>query len=136
MNRITLIGNLTNNPDVAATPSGISRSKFSIAVNRRYSKDGEKTVDFFNIVAWRGLADNCNKYLQKGKKVAVVGELQTDKYTDKNGIERVQYQIVADEVEFLSPNERTAQASGDSENPNSSADTFTDVSDSGDTLPF
>ncbi len=99
MNKVIMIGNLTRDPELNTTQNGIPVCKFSIAVNRRFGEE----VDFFNIVTWRGLAENCHKYLAKGKKAAVVGELQTRKYTDKNGVERMAIEINADEVEFLSP---------------------------------
>ena len=74
MNKITLIGNLTADPVLRATPNGTSVCNFTLAVNRRFpGADGQKVTDFFNIVAWRGLADTCNKYLANGKKAAIVG---------------------------------------------------------------
>ena len=84
MNKCVLVGNLTRDPELAQTPSGISVCKFSIAVNRMYADaNGERQVDFINIVTWRGLAENCGKYLSKGKKVALSGQIQTRSYDDK-----------------------------------------------------
>lgn len=103
MNKFICIGNLTKDVDLAETPSGVAVAKFTVAVNRRFSAaDGEKVADFFNIVVWRGLADNCAKYLKKGSKVAITGELQTRSYEDKEGIKRYVTEVQADEVEFLS----------------------------------
>ena len=104
MNKITLIGNLTANPELRSTPSGVSVCTFTIAVNRRFTNaDGEKQTDFFRINAWRGLADTCARYLEKGKKVAVIGELQARQYNAKDGTTRMSLDVAADEVEFLSP---------------------------------
>jgi single-strand DNA-binding protein len=104
MNKITLIGNLTANPELRSTPSGVSVCTFTIAVNRRFANaDGEKQTDFFRINAWRGLADTCARYLEKGKKVAVIGELQARTYIAKDGTNRMSLDVSADEVEFLSP---------------------------------
>lgn len=104
MNKIVLIGNLTNDPDSRATPSGVSVCSFTIAVNRRFTgSDGNKVTDFFRIQAWRQLADVCSRYLSKGKKVAVVGELQARMYDAKDGTRRMSLDVSADEVEFLSP---------------------------------
>lgn len=103
MNKITLIGNLTKDPEVRSTPSGVTVCSFTIAVNRRFAQDGEKITDFFNIKAWRQLGDICGKYLSKGKKVAVVGELQARLYDAKDGQQRLALDVSADEVEFLSP---------------------------------
>lgn len=103
MNKITLIGNLTNEPEKRATPNGTSVTSFTIAVNRRGQ---DKQTDFFRINAWRGLADTCAKFLAKGRKVAVVGELQARTYEAKDGKTKVSLDVQADEVEFLSPAEQ------------------------------
>lgn len=104
MNKIYLIGNLTKDPETRSTPSGITVCTFTIAVNRRFAeKDGEKVTDFFRINAWRGLGDTCARWLSKGKKVAVLGELQARLYTDKDGNAHMSLDVSADEVEFLSP---------------------------------
>ena len=103
MNKVYLIGNLTRDPEVSETGSGLTLCRFSIAVNRNYSSsDGERQTDFFNITVWRALAENCGKYLKKGSKVVVVGSLQNRSYEDKDGIKRNVTDIVANEVEFLS----------------------------------
>ena len=103
MNKVYLIGNLTRDPEVSETGSGLTLCRFSIAVNRNYSSsDGERQTDFFNITVWRALAENWGKYLKKGSKVAVVGSLQNRSYEDKDGIKRNVTDIVANEVEFLS----------------------------------
>ena len=99
MNKITLIGNLTNDPDMRTTPNGVSVCSFTIAVNRRSNKD---QTDFFRINAWRGLGETCAKYLAKGRKVAVIGELQARLYTNKDGKTMLSLDVQADEVEFLS----------------------------------
>lgn len=102
MNKCILIGNLTRDPELNTTPSGVSLCRFSIAVNRNYSnQNGERETDFFNIVTWRGLADNCGKYLSKGRKVAIVGSIQNRSYDDKDGNKRYVTDIVAEDVEFL-----------------------------------
>ena len=103
MNKVILIGNLSKDPELSTTTSGISVCKFDIAVQRRFETNGARETDFFKIIAWRGLADNCGKFLSKGKKAAVVGSLQTRTYCDKDGVKRYVTEIVADEVEFLSP---------------------------------
>ena len=104
MNKVWLIGNLTKDPELTETPNGVAVCKFSIAVSRDYSSsDGTRETDFFNITVWRGRAENCGKYLKKGNKVAVVGRLQTRSYDDKDGNKRYVTDIVADEVEFLTP---------------------------------
>lgn len=104
MNKCILVGNLTRDPEHTATPSGVSVCRFSIAVNRNYTNsNGEREADFINIVTWRGLADNCGKFLTKGNKVAVSGSIQTRSYEDKDGNKRYSTEVVADDVEFLTP---------------------------------
>lgn len=107
MNKSFFIGNLTKDPELRSTPSGKAVTSFTIAVNRRFKdKGGDPVTDFFPVVTWDKLAESCARYLAKGKKVAVVGELQTRSYDDKQGVKRYVTEIVADEVEFLSPKEK------------------------------
>ena len=103
MNKVFLIGNLSKDPELRTTNSGTSVCTFSIAVNRRKDKDGNSTADFFSIVAWRQLAELCGKYLAKGRKVSVVGELQNRSYEANDGTKRLVTEIVANEIEFLTP---------------------------------
>ncbi|MCM1368251.1 MAG: single-stranded DNA-binding protein [Roseburia sp.] len=103
MNKAILIGNLTKDPEHQTTQSGVSVCKMSIAVNRNFTDaNGERRADYFNIVAWRGLADNCARFLSKGKKIAVVGSIQNRSYEKDNQTKYVT-EIMADEIEFLSP---------------------------------
>lgn len=106
MNKIMLTGNLTAEPDMRQTASGISVCTFTLAVNRRTSKeDGEKKTDFIPVITWRGLAENCFKYLRKGRKAAVSGSLQIRNYEAQDGSRRYIAEVIAEEVEFLSPAE-------------------------------
>lgn len=99
-----MIGNLTRDPELSSTPNGVDVCKFSIAVSRDYAdNEGNRETDFFNIVAWRGKAEVCGKYLKKGNKVAVIGSIQIRSYEDKDGIKRTITEIVASDVEFLTP---------------------------------
>ena len=102
MNKVILIGNLTRDPELSETPNGIAVCRFAIAVSRNYANsEGNREADFFNVTAWRGLAETCSKYLNKGNKVAVVGSLQTRSYEDKDGVKRNVIDVVASEIEFL-----------------------------------
>lgn len=103
MNKVILIGNLTRDPELSTIPSGVSVCRFSIAVNRRFKNaNGEQETDFFNIVVWRQQGENCAQYLKKGSKVCVIGQIQNRSY-EQDGVRRTVTDIVADEVEFLSP---------------------------------
>lgn len=104
MNRVFLIGNLTKDPELRSTQSGVSVCNFTIAVNRRIKNaNGQQETDYLNIIAWRQLAELCSKYLAKGRKLAVTGSIQTRTYEAKDGSKRTAWDIVADEVEFLAP---------------------------------
>ena len=103
MNKVLLIGNLTREPELSSTASGVAMCRIGIAVNRNYTNsDGNRETDFFNITAWRNLAERCGKYLHKGSKVGIVGNLQMRSY-EVNGEKRNTIDIIADDIEFLSP---------------------------------
>lgn len=103
MNKVILLGNLTKDPELITTNSGISVCRFTLAVSRRYTNSsGERETDFLNIVVWRTLGENCHKYLKKGSKCCVVGQVQTRSYEAQDGTKKYITEIVAEEVEFLS----------------------------------
>lgn len=102
MNKVTLIGNVARNPELTETSSGISVCRLSLAVNRNYtSSEGERKTDFFNIVAWRGLADTVARYVHVGDKIAVSGSIETSNYEDSKGNKRTSFDVIASDVEFL-----------------------------------
>ena len=104
LNKIMLIGNLGRDPEMNVTGDGTPFTRFSIAVNRRTRNakgERQEETEWFNVVAWRQLAETCNTYLQKGSKVYLEGRLTQRKYTDKNGVERTTVEVVANDVEFL-----------------------------------
>lgn len=103
MNKVFLIGNLTREPELSETNSGVAFCRFSIAVNNGYGEN--KKTDFFNIIAWRNQAENCGRFLKKGSKVAIEGSLQNRSYEDKDGNKRTITEIIANEVELLSTKE-------------------------------
>lgn len=129
MNKLTLIGKLTSNPELRSTQSGKSVCVFTIAVDRRFAQDGNRITDFFRINAWGKVGENCGKYLSKGKKVAVIGELQARLYDAKNGEQRLSLDVQADEVEFLSEKTKDEKPA-----ETKSVDGFTDLYS--DDLPF
>ena len=98
MNKVFIVGRLTRDPEHRTTPNGVSVTTLGVAVTRRMNRE---EADFFNVVAWRGLADNCAKYLVKGQQIAVVGELRTRSYEAKDGTKRYVTEIQADDIEFL-----------------------------------
>ena len=104
MIKIIFIGRLTRDVDLKTTPNGVQVASFTVAVDlKQKNKDGEKVTTFYNCVAWRGLAETCSKFLSKGKKVYIEGELQPRQYTAKDGTTKMSLDVQVSEVEFLSP---------------------------------
>ena len=103
MNKCCIIGNLTRAPELRTTDNGISVCNFTVAVNRRRSGNGQQEADYFRVTAWRGLGENCSAYLDKGRKVAVTGTVSARAYTGSDGSVHATMELVADEVEFLTP---------------------------------
>jgi single-strand DNA-binding protein len=105
MNRLTIIGNLTRDPEQRTTPSGANVCSFTVAVNRRGRRDAQGNqpeADFFRVSAWNQLGENCARYLAKGRKVAVVGSVSVHTYTGNDGQTRASLEVMANDVEFLS----------------------------------
>ena len=113
MNKVILIGNLTADPELKQTQSGISVVSFTIAINRRYQSknatEGQQTADFINIVQWRQSAEFVSRYFKKGKPILVCGSIQSRSYTDNQGNKRYVTEVVADEVGFV---ESKSESSG------------------------
>lgn len=107
LNKVILAGRLTADPELKTTPSGLSVTSFTVAVDRRFQKD--KQTDFISCVAWRQTAEFITKYFVKGSAICIVGSIQTRKYTDKNGNKRTAVEVVADEVTFVESKKNTAE---------------------------
>lgn len=113
LNKVVLIGRLTKDPDLRYTTSGIAVARFTLAVNRNYkNQDDEKQADFIPITVWRNTAENCAKYLSKGRMVAVAGRIQTGSY-EQDGQRRYTWEVVADEVRFLEWGNKQEQGQDD-----------------------
>jgi len=105
MNKLTIIGNLTRDPELRTVGAGISVCDFTVAVNRRnrsQQNGGQPETDFFRVTAWRQLGEICAKYLAKGRKVCVVGPVSARTYQANDGSTRVSLEVTAEDVEFLS----------------------------------
>ena len=135
MNKVFLIGNLTKDPELTTTTSGISVCRFTLAVQRRFSnQDGERTADFLPITVWRGQAENCHKYLKKGSKAAVSGSIQTRNYDAADGTKRYVTEIVADEVEFIGARATDGETMEEKKKKNETVSAFQPIDDG--ELPF
>lgn len=148
LNIVALQGRLTADPELKTTPSGVNVCAFSLAVDRDYkSADGEKQTDFINCVAWRGTAEFVSKYFAKGQMLTLKGQVQTRRYTDKDGNNRTAFEILAESVNFCGSKETTSQSQNTFQTANlkqsapvqsmafDSGVSFEDY-DSGDDLPF
>ena len=105
MNKLTIIGRLTKDPELRSTQSGISVCSFTVAVNRRRRQGEEEQTDFFRVSAWRQLGENCAKWLIKGRMVCVVGQVTVSTYTGQDGRTYANLEVTAEDVEFLGGNE-------------------------------
>ena len=109
MNKIVLLGRLTKDPKVKVTSTGKTTTSFSLAVDRPFSgKDGQKEVDFINIVAWNKTAEVVGNNVSKGQRLLVEGRLQIRKYLDEQGQNRAVSEVIADRVEFIERKEKNA----------------------------
>lgn len=134
MNKVILVGNVTKDLELKTTTNGIATCTFSIAVNRKFKNaQGVQEADYINIVTWMQTAELCAKYLAKGRKVGIVGSIQTRSYTAKDGGKRYVTEVVADDVEFLTPRGSAGENVQESQHTDISND-FTEVED--DDLPF
>lgn len=116
LNRFEVIGNLGKDPEMRYTPSGHAVTQFNVAASDSYTNAaGEKVekTEWFTIVAWRKLAEICNQYLNKGQKVYISGKIQNEKYTDKDGVERYTYKVVADDMLMLSGGNGAREGTGE-----------------------
>ena len=112
MNKVILIGNLTDDPKTTMTANGVTKCTFRLATQRKYANQqtGQREADFHNIVVWRQLANLCAKYLAKGRKCSVEGTIQYRSYDAQDGSKRYVTEIVAESVEFLSSRQQTQQS--------------------------
>ena len=100
-NLVVLTGRLTSDPELKTTQSNVSVTSFCIAVQRRYKSGEEPITDFINITAWRHTAEFIGKYFKKGNTIGIEGSIQTRKYTDRDGNNRVAFEVLAGNVQFV-----------------------------------
>jgi single-strand DNA-binding protein len=110
MNKLMIIGNVSNTPELRTTPAGKTVCNFNVAVNRRKKVEGQPDADFFRVSAWDQLGEVCQKYITKGKKVCVIGSVGVHTYTNQKGETVANLEVLAREVEFLSPRQEEAPA--------------------------
>ena len=119
-NKVILIGNLTADPELKQTPNGVSVCRFTLAINRRFSKGGEQgqqTADFITVVAWRQSAEFVARFFKKGRPILVCGQLQSRSWTDQAGQKKYSTEVVAEEVAFVENKSDAAPVGGQSYAP-------------------
>lgn len=136
-NKTILGGRLTADPELKTTPSGVSVTSFTVAVNRRgKGKDGETQADFINVTAWRGLAEFITRHFRKGSSICVVGSLQTRSWTDPQGQKHYATEVVADEAYFVDSKGEAAQPSSQYVPEQYTSGGFRQEGDGDEDLPF
>lgn len=123
MNNVTILGRLVRDVELRETKSNKAVANMTVAINRGFGKDDE--ADFIPVVVWEKTAENCARFLEKGRQVAVTGRLQTSKYTDKEGNNRSKMEVVGQFVEFVG-----------GEGQRQEIEEFEEVEDDSETLPF
>lgn len=101
LNKVVLAGRLTADVELKQTPSGVSVCSFSLAVNRKYSKDGNQQTDFIQCQAWRNTAEFISRYFKKGSALCISGSIEVRSWTDSNNQKRYATEVVADEAMFV-----------------------------------
>lgn len=134
LNCVTLMGRIACDIENRTTNSGKSVANFRIAVDRSYSKNGNKETDFINIVCWEGTADFVSKYFGKGSMIALQGSIQTRNYEDKDGNKRTAFEVLAREVSFCGGKNETSPAPAQATPTYSAPADFEEIPD--DDLPF
>ena len=132
MNKVELLGRLTKDPEIRYTQNNTPVASFSLAVNRRFAKEGEQQADFINIVAWNKTAEFCGKYFKKGSQIALAGRIQTRTYED-NGTKKYITEVVAEEVYFADSKKDITEDNGE---PTDITNDIETMVASGDDLPF
>ena len=135
MNKLTIIGNLTREPELRTTTTGVTVCDFSVAVNRKKTQNNpDPGADYFRVTVWRERGEVCAKYLTKGSKVCVIGPVSVRTFTGNDGTTKASLEVTAEEVEFLSQKDNSAQTDYSASNVPSTSGRFTVVET--DELPF
>lgn len=137
MNKVILVGRLVRDAELQQTPSGTSVARFTVAVNRRFAKEGQQQADFINCIAWRQQAEFLCKYFQKGSGIQLCGSIQTRSWDGQDGTRHFATEVIADEIQFNGPKQQNEQTQGTAPIPGMSPDigTYSDILDEDD-LPF
>ncbi len=140
LNKVVLAGRLTGDPELKQTPSGVSVTNFSIAINRRFSsrngENAEQQTDFINVVAWRQTAEFITKFFRKGSAICLTGSIQTRAWQDAQGQKRYATEVVVDDAMFVDSRAESNAAQGGSYVPDAYAQTPSFSSNAAQTANF
>ena len=140
MNKVVLIGRLTKDPELKFTPgTGTAVATFTLAVNRKFKREGQPEADFVPVVVWGKMAENTANYMSKGRQLAVVGRIETRSYEAKDGTRRYVTEVIAEEVDFIDWGKKEGQASNNSTTDNPEdyfANNNITPMDDGEDIPF
>lgn len=131
MNKVILMGNLTRDPEIRYSQgeNSLAIARFSLAINRRFSRQGEADVDFFNCTAFGKTAEFVEKYFKQGSRMLLSGRVQNDNYTNKNGEKVYSVQIIAEDIEFAERKSAADQNTGNSNFGGASQEPSSNVGD-------
>ena len=136
LNCAVIMGRLTSDPELRKTPSGVSVTRFTVAVDRAYKQGEERKADFINVIAWRSTAEFICRNFNKGKMIAIQGAIETGSY-EKDGVKRNTFEINADNVSFCgNKNEQSNTVAVANNATTTPIDDFVAIADDDDSLPF
>lgn len=137
LNKVVLAGRITAEPELKQTPNGTLVTSFTVAVNRKYTKEQNQQTDFINIVAWRQVAEFITRYFRKGSAICIIGSVQTRSWQDQHNQKRYATDVVADEAMFVdSKSENQTATPNDTHNQYQAIAAMNNKTDSDDDLPF
>lgn len=114
MNNVQLVGRLTRDPDIRYTDGGVSVARFSVAVDRRFKREGEESADFISCVAFGKTAEFLEKYFRKGQRIGLTGRIQTGSYKNQEGVKVYTTDVIAETVEFVESKNSSGESGGSS----------------------
>lgn len=132
MNKFICMGRLTRDPEIRSTRDGSQIARYTLAVDRKYHKEDEPKADFFNCTSFGKIAETIGKYLHKGSKIVVEGEVRNNNYTDKNGNKVYGYQVIVSNFDFA----ESKQAGASNSQPQPSSEDFAPIDNMDDDIPF
>lgn len=139
LNKVIIMGNISNELELKQTQGGTSVCSFNVAVNRFSKEPDAKKVDFFTVVAWQGKAEFVSRYFKKGQAIVVCGRLENREWSDKQGNKRISTEIIAEEISFAGGKESSTEAKNEAYVPSAytqNSQNFEEIASNDADLPF